>query len=169
MEAVLLSQDPAGPRPSRLEVESILSNHRFDNVDVGDLNAALDIDCWIVSIPKASTTSIQRGLERIGHKTIHAHNDPTTYDAFPNGDVLKNAGVMLRDIIRARLEASDRKIHYFFGYREPLAWWVSLAGQFGMNFDSLIDSSVHQSIKSDHPGTIIPLTKPLPLHAMPSE
>ncbi|ADZ68827.1 hypothetical protein [Polymorphum gilvum] len=102
------------------------------NPDIGPINEIADIDIFVISPPKCATTSIQRGFERLGHKVLHAHNDLTTHDAFANGAILRRHGVGLLRLIEARQATSRRPAFFFCGYREVVAWYLSLAGQFGL-------------------------------------
>ncbi|ADL02598.1 hypothetical protein [Brevundimonas subvibrioides] len=133
------------------DVRAILRDNLFENPDVGDLNAAMETDVWVVSIPKCSTTSIQYGLQRLGHRVIHAHTNPSTHEAFANGHVLADAGIGIEDILKARLETSSRRLHFFFGYREPVAWWVSLAGQFALDYEAIAANHPHEMSGQTHP------------------
>lgn len=115
----------------------VLENNSFVNPDVGNINDALDVDYWIISIPKCSTTAIQRGLEGIGHPVLHLHTNYSLYGAYPNGHVLEEAGIGVEDLVKARLASSPKKLHCFFGFRDTLSWWVSLAGQFSLDYAKL--------------------------------
>lgn len=123
------------------DVRKVLAENAFINPDVGDINAAQNTDYWIISLPKCATTSIQRGLERTGRRVIHIHTNSSLHGAYPNGNVLQDAGIGVEDLVRARLASSGKKVHCFFGYREPLSWWVSLAGQFSLDYASLAEDA----------------------------
>jgi hypothetical protein len=125
----------------------------FVNPDVGPLNEALDVDCFVLSIPKCGTTAIQRGLERLGRKVIHAHTNVSTYVAFPNGDELRNNGLGMETILKARLSANSRPVHIFFGYREPVSWYLSLAAFFGLSLDAPLRDNIIQNIEGLYPWT----------------
>jgi hypothetical protein len=131
-------------------IVDILSDNRFEHPDVGDINDSANIDYWVVCIPKCATTSIQRGLQRVGKEVIHIHTNSSLHEAYPNGDVLKAAGIGVEQLIQHRLASSDRKLHCFFGYREPVSWWVSLAGQFSLDYASLSERPDKVS-RDNHP------------------
>lgn len=125
----------------------------FRNKDIGPLNDSLNLDCFVISSPKCGTTAIQRGLERLNHKVIHAHNNPTTYEAVTNGDVLRARGVGLETVLKARLLASARPLHLFFGYREPVDWYLSMAGHFFLPLDATLRDGIVENIETRHPWT----------------
>jgi hypothetical protein len=124
----------------------------FSNPDVGPLNDALDVDCFVASPPKCGTTTLQRGLDRAGQKVIHCHTDGSTFGAFPNGHVLRDAGLGMATILRARIAAKPkRRVHVFFGYREPVAWYLSLAGHFQMPLNGALAGAIGANIQNAHP------------------
>lgn len=129
----------------------IFAEASFLNPDIGPLNEALDIDLFVISIPKCGTTAIQRGLERLGRKVIHAHTNRSTYAAFANGDILRSNGLGMETILQARLAANARPLHIFFGYREPVSWYLSLAGQFSLPSDRVSKTGISERIRTEHP------------------
>jgi hypothetical protein len=48
----------------------IFAEASFLNTDVGPLNEALDIDLFVISIPKCGTTAIQRGSGSIPNQPL---------------------------------------------------------------------------------------------------
>jgi hypothetical protein len=98
----------------------------FSHPDIGLLNKASDTDFFVISSPKCGGTAIKRGLERCGHAVIHAHTNITTWDAVSNGDVLRANNVGMEHVLQARLIASSRPLYLFFGYRDPVSWYLSL-------------------------------------------
>lgn len=136
---------------SKPTVEEVLRKSSFKNPDVGPINAWLDTDYFIICIPKCGTTAIQRGLERLAHNVIHAHTNISTWEAFKNGHILRGASIGMENILAARLAASSRPVHIFFGYREPVSWYLSLAGHFGLELDTGISENIIPNIYSAHP------------------
>ena len=111
----------------------LLRNNKFHNPDVGPLNNIAEIDYFVLSMPKCGTTALQRGFETAGHKVIHAHTDQSTFDAFPNGYHLKNASCGMDKFLRLRCqEESKNPVYIFFGYREPVSWYLSMAYHFNI-------------------------------------
>jgi hypothetical protein len=114
----------------------LLRNNKFHNPDVGLLNNIAEIDYFVLSIPKCGTTALQLGFERAGHKVIHAHTDQSTFEAFPNGSLLKNASYGMDKFLRLRCqERSKNPVYIFFGYREPVSWYLSMAHHFNIPLD----------------------------------
>jgi hypothetical protein len=133
-------------------VRQVLDAVQFSNVDIGPLNDALDVDCFVVSPPKCGTTTLQRGLDRANRKVIHCHTDGSTFGAFPNGQVLRDNGLGMATILKARIAAKPKqRLHVFFGYREPVSWYLSLAGQFQLPLDSELKDGIATKICSAHP------------------
>jgi hypothetical protein len=129
----------------------VFSDVTFSSLDIGPLHEALDIDYFVISIPKCATTAIQRGLERLGRKVIKAHTNESTYAAFANGDVLRKNGLSMENVLKARLAANTRPIYIFFGYREPVSWYLSLASQFRIPFHKLPINRIDIDVISEMP------------------
>jgi len=123
-------------------VTRVLREARFENPDIGPLNDAMEVDYFVISIPKCGTTAIQRGIEGVDRKVIHAHTNASLYAAFANGDVLMNNGVGLEAILKARLAVNSKPIQMFFGYREPISWYLSVAGHFGLEMDESLERDI---------------------------
>jgi hypothetical protein len=133
-------------------VRRVLGAVEFSCVDIGPLNDALDVDCFVVSPPKCGTTTLQRGLDRAGQKVIHCHTDVSTFAAFPNGEVLRENRLGMATILRARVAAKPkRRVYIFFGYREPVSWYLSLAGEFRLPLDSALKDGILPNIHSSYP------------------
>ena len=132
-------------------VQKVLGENTFENVDIGPINDVLNIDCFVISIPKSGTTALQRGLERVGRRVLHAHNNPTTYEAFANGAVLRESGIGLETVVAARLATNQRPIFFFFGYREPVSWYLSVAGHFSLPMDAALRDNIIENIATRHP------------------
>lgn len=105
----------------------------------------------MISIPKCGTTALQKGFERIGHSTIHVHNNFTTYEAFINGDMLRRAGIGVETLVMFRRYLSAEPIHIFCGYREPVSWYLSLAGHFGMPFTEDLREKIVGNLRYEYP------------------
>ena len=132
-------------------VDRVLSDHRFVNPDIGPLNAVLATDCFVISAPKCGTTALQRGLDRAGRPTIHAHTDGSTFEAFGNGDVLRDEGLGMGALMRARRATSARPMFVFFGYRDPISWYISMVGQFGLPMDERLELDLVPNIETRGP------------------
>jgi hypothetical protein len=132
-------------------VSRVLSENLFENKDVGPINEIGTVSKFVISIPKCATTALQRGFERIGHPVIHAHNNTTTYEAFANGDLLRRARIDLETLVRFRRNQSKEPIHFFFGYREPVSWYLSLAGHFGMALTENLSREIDRNIRYAYP------------------
>jgi hypothetical protein len=130
-----------------------LRDIRFTNPDVGPLNDLLGIDHFIISIPKCGTTAIQRGLERAGKPVIHTHTDASLFFAFPNGDELRNRGLGMANLLRARLAARPDPVHIYFGYREPVDWYLSVAGHFRLPYDQRLSDQIIPNLEFMYPWT----------------
>lgn len=100
------------------------------------------MDIFVISLPKSGTTALQRSFERLGRKALHAHNDHTTYAAFPNGEILREAGIGLATMLRYRKSLSDRPIYIFSGYRDPISWYLSLAGHFSLPLNRSLRNNI---------------------------
>jgi hypothetical protein len=133
------------------KINGLLADIKFENNDVGPLNEVGSVNKFGISIPKCGTTAVQRGFERIGHQVIHAHNNPTTYEAFVNGNLPKDAGISLETLVRFRRRLSTEPIHFFFGYREPISWYLSLAGHFGMPMTEDLRTDILCRLHNGHP------------------
>jgi hypothetical protein len=114
-------------------------------------------------MPKCATSAIQRGFDNIGRPALHAHNNPTLYDAFANGVILREAAVGISEIVRLRLAANPRPFHIFFGYREPVSWYLSLAGHFGLELDDTLARDFLSNLKSGYPWVRYPIQDTLDL------
>lgn len=132
-------------------VRGLLGAAQFQNVDVGPLNDALAVDNFVVSIPKCGTSAIQRGLDRIGRPVIHVHTDMSTFAAFPNGNLLRNNDLGMANIIRARIAAKPERLNIFFGYRDPVSWYLSVAGHFGLALDDHLRDSTIRNMEFHYP------------------
>jgi len=132
-------------------IAHILSAHTFINSDIGEINKIEEINSVVISIPKCGSTAIQRGLERTGHRVLHAHNNPTTYDAFKNGNVLQENGITLEALLQYRLRISTHPLFFFFGYREPVSWYLSLAGNFRLALNKALATNIIYNIHNKHP------------------
>lgn len=129
----------------------LLRDTKFQNDDIGPINEIGAVDRFVISIPKCASTAIQRGFERIGHRVIHAHNNHTTYDAFANGDLLRKQSIGLETLIQIRRRLSAEPIHLFFGYREPVSWYLSLAGHFGMPLTEDLRINIAGHLRDTYP------------------
>ena len=129
----------------------LLKENKFENVDIGPINEIDTISKFVISIPKCGTTAIQRGFERIGHRVIHAHNNLTTYAAFANGDLLRREGIGLETLIGRRRHLNTEPIHFFFGYREPVSWYLSLAGQFSLPLNEALRAGIDCNLRDGYP------------------
>lgn len=120
-------------------LQKLLSEHRLRHDDIGDLSSIEKTDHFIISMPKVATTTIQRGLEQLGRKALHAHTDQSTWAAFEDHYVMRNSGIDLRSLIELRKRSNSRRLYFYFGYREPVSWFLSLGafGQVSLD-DSLI-------------------------------
>jgi hypothetical protein len=132
-------------------VRRVLGATVFTNPDIGPLNDVLDVDCFVLSIPKCGTTALQRGFERAGQPVIHAHTNASTFAAFANGGVLRDNGLDMETLLRARIETNARPVHVFFGYRDPVSWYLSLAGQFLMNLDDELRDQIVSRLGGSYP------------------
>jgi tetratricopeptide (TPR) repeat protein len=112
------------------QLKHLLAAVPFQNPDIGPLNNVAEVDCFVLSMPKCGTSALQRGLEGAGRKVIHTHTDPSTCAAYPNGWILKDGNFGIEQFLRLRLQEKADPIHIFFGYREPVSWYLSIAGQF---------------------------------------
>jgi hypothetical protein len=54
-------------------------------------------------------------------------------------------------ILQARLAANNRPLHIFFGYREPVSWYLSLAGQFNLSLQLISKENISERIQRHHP------------------
>jgi hypothetical protein len=129
----------------------LLAANTFVNPDIGQLENALDADIFALSMPKCATSAIQRGFDKAGRPALHAHNDVTFYDAFPNGSILRDAGIGLREIVQLRLLANPRTFWIFFGYREPVSWYLSLAGHFSLPLDDTLADNFRNNLERGYP------------------
>ncbi len=141
------------PEDAAVLARRVFRENVFVNVDIGPLNDALDVDCFVISIPKSGTTALQRGLERQGRRVIHAHNNETTYEAFSNGSILRANGLGLGTVLKARLLAKSQPLHLFFGYREPVSWYLSMAGHFSLPLDASLCDNIVENVETRHPWT----------------
>jgi len=133
----------------------LLCKHKFHNPDIGPLNNIAEIDYFVLGMPKCGTTALQRGFERAGHKVIHAHTDQSTFEAFPNGSLLKNASCGMDKFLRLRCqERSKNPVYIFFGYREPVSWYLSMAHHFNIplndNLRALTVDRIHCKYPWNH-------------------
>jgi len=111
----------------------LLRNNKFHNPDIGPLNNIAEIDYFVLGMPKCGTTALQRGFERAGHKVIHAHTNQSTFESFPNGSLLKNTSCGMDKFLQLRCqERSKDPVYIFFGYREPVSWYLSMAQYFNI-------------------------------------
>ncbi|WP_155801843.1 hypothetical protein [Magnetospirillum molischianum] len=133
------------------DLSTILRDVKFENPDVGPINALDEIDIFVISPPKCGTTALQRGFERLGRKVLHAHNDPTTYEAFPNGNILRDAGITLDVMFRYRRALGRGPLHIFCGYRDPVGWYLSLAGQFSLPLNDALRDELVRNISQVAP------------------
>jgi hypothetical protein len=129
----------------------LLKETKFTNEDIGPINEIAAVNKFVISIPKCGTTAIQRGFERIGHRVIHAHNNPTTYEAFSNGDRLRCAQIALETLVKLRRHLNTQPIHLFFGYREPVGWYLSLAGHFGVPLTEKLRAGIVSDLHYAYP------------------
>lgn len=133
-------------------IDYVLRRHKFENPYIGPINDVASTDFFVISLPKTATTSIQRSLEARGHRVIHAHNTSTTYDAFvANGKVLRRAGITLESLVQYRLAARPDPIYMFFGYRDPVTWYLSLAGHFGLDLNQDLKRNIVRNLEWAHP------------------
>jgi hypothetical protein len=129
----------------------LLSRNIFVNPDIGRLELAAQADAFVFSMPKCATSAIQRGFDNAGRPALHAHNNPTFYDAFSNGAILRQAGVGLEQIIRLRRLDNARPLFIFFGYREPVSWYFSLAGHFQLELNAGLRGDIISNLASGYP------------------
>ena len=132
-------------------LRELLANTQFENPDIGAINNLEEIDVFVISPPKCGTTALQRGFERLGRKVLHAHNNPTTYAAFPNGELLRQCGVDLATMIRYRRSLKRGPIHVFCGYRDPVGWYLSVAGHFSLPLDGALRNQITRHISDAYP------------------
>lgn len=132
-------------------ISRLLSENLFENKDIGPINDIASVNEFIISIPKCATSSLQRGFESIGHSVIHAHNNSTTYEAFVNGDLLRRAGIDLEALVGFRQSQSKHSIHFFVGYREPVSWYLSLAGHFGIPLTEELNRQIDSNLDHAYP------------------
>lgn len=132
-------------------VSKVFDHHFFYNPDVGPIHQFLTTDCFIVSIPKCGTSALQRGMERLGRSVIHAHTNSSTFSAFPNGEILRDHDIGMENLLKARIAANPKPVHVFFGYRDPLTWYLSLAGQFSLPLDAHLRDSFIPNWESGYP------------------
>ena len=132
-------------------IQKVLLENRFDNSDIGPINDIPRVSKFVISIPKCATTAIQKGFEDIGQAVIHAHNDPTTYAAFPNGDRLQAEDIGLAALLRFRRHVTREPVHVFFGYREPIDWCLSLAGHFGLPLNDELKATIAGNCRGASP------------------
>lgn len=137
-------------------LREVLRNNRFEHKDIGPINELDEIDIFVISPPKCGTTALQRGFERLGRKVLHAHNDSTTYAAFQNGQLLADAGVGLGMMVRYRRLVGRGPIYVFCGYREPVSWYLSVAGHFSLPLDNGLKTEIIQRIANHHPWRLYP-------------
>jgi hypothetical protein len=138
------------PRELKIARE-VLKGNSFVNPDIGHLETFVESDVFVFSMPKCATSAIQRGFDAAGRPALHAHNDPTFHDAFPNGDLLRRSRVGLEQIMRLRLSDNRAPLYIFFGYREPVSWYLSLAGHFHLRLDSDLRENIQSNISSGYP------------------
>lgn len=134
-----------------IKLSTLLRRARFENADIGPVNALDEIDIFVISPPKCGTTALQRGFERLNRKVLHAHNDPTTYEALSNGNILRDEGITLGTMIRYRRALGRGPLHIFCGYRDPVSWYLSLAGHFSQPLDDALRNGLAQQISQAAP------------------
>ena len=132
-------------------IRRILAENHFHNLDIGSFNDVENVDIFVISMPKTGTTSLQFGFEGIGRKVIHAHNNPTTYAAFSNGDVLEKSGIGLEEVAGLRVLNPDRPVYFFFGVREEVGWYLSMAGQFRVKLNDQLRDGIVENISGVYP------------------
>jgi hypothetical protein len=138
--------------PKEIKVtREVLSQNSFVNPDIGHLEICAESDVFVFSMPKCATSAVQRGFDAAGRPALHAHNNPTLYDAFSNGAVLKKAGVGLEQLMRLRLRDNSRSLYVFFGYREPVSWYLSLAGHFHVELNQDLKDRIRTNLTSGYP------------------
>ena len=116
-------------------LRALLRDNSFDNRDIGKIDEIDSIDIFVISIPKCATTAIQHGFQMVGRPVLHAHNNLSFFQAFANGGRLVEARLTLERLCALRRRASRRPIYFFFGYREPVSWYLSLAAHFKVPFN----------------------------------
>ena len=139
-------------RGSKLRsIEATLARNKFVNEDIGPIGKIATVDKFVISMPKVASTAIQRGFLKLGQDVIHAHNNPTTYDAFPNSDKLRDAGITLERLCQYRDEVNPDPMFFFFGYREPVSWYLSMASQFSLPLDEKLKENILTNISRERP------------------
>jgi tetratricopeptide (TPR) repeat protein len=133
------------------QLKHLLAAVPFQNPDIGPLNDLADVDCFVLSMPKCGTSALQRGLESAGRKVIHTHTDPSTCAAYPNGWILKDGNFGIEQFLRLRLQEKTDPIHIFFGYREPVSWYLSIVGQFHLPLTYKLRQEIPDKLKYAFP------------------
>jgi hypothetical protein len=131
--------------------ERLLAENKFINPHIGRINDIVSANLFVISMPKCATTSIQRGLEKLGHSVIHAHNDLSTFEAYPNGAILRREGIGLEQLIALRNARNHAPAYFFCGYREPVTWYLSIAGHFNLPLDQTLSNRFVANIEQTYP------------------
>lgn len=133
-------------------VGNLLKTYKFKHEDIGELNKIIETDYFIISMPKCGTTSLKQGFSKLNLNVIQTHTNDVGYKSLTNGSILKKYNLSLDIFIKYRLLKSERPIYIFSGFREPIAWYLSLAQQFkNVNLDKSINKNIYENVYHKSP------------------